>query len=820
MGDAEAQRVTEGGTQKSALARSRAQSQLARLNGVEGGASAAADVNTQLGRLDQQIRSATGEMATQARARGAEVAQKLRADVPALQAKLGEGLQASLNRVEAIRAKAATSLDTARQEARTAVEAKGQEAKARIEARRATDLASLQQVVPGAEASLQESVAQATARVDQDAAQILEQIDAYVAQVAEVRIVDEAVESASADLESAVEAGLGESGGRVDAVLTAVQGAGAQAGGQLGEVEAGIGEVLDGTVNGFKTDATTATAAFEEKLQASTDAANAEYDLALGDARSALDKALAEAGTGWQGQIDTAAKELRGRVDGVLRELDGVVSRVGSEISGAVDEAVRKSERSTLGKIWDGIKSVGSFLGGLVVGIVEGLVDLVVGLVKALATPLFWIIAAVVAVVVVALVLIFGWAAVLTAIVVIGVIAAIAFAGYYVYLAVTTPGLSAYERGKLFGRAVTELALGIVGTGIWARLTGGLGKISRFASVVQRLGSLGDGARLLRRVGSVDELVTLLDKAGDAATAEKLLDRFGDASTVLKRLEGTDDVARLLSEGDDAARAINGADDAAKVVDEAATPTTTAGASSADDIAKLPGRATPVEDAFVEQFRTRNPGSPLTEAELRGKFRDGYRMDESGALAKVGDDVAVQVRQAENQQLLDSPMFQADLNARGVSAERLAWMREKKCPLTFENPQQYETFRRDLAKVLDEAGLGDAQVSMKGTSTTFYSENPKKMLGHHFDANPSELADIDLGLSSAQMVDAMSAAGKGAHPQMPHIFKTRHTVEVYPALKAFAEKWQGILGREVNFVGLTDKAPQALGATDYLVFGK
>ena len=229
------------------------------------------------------------------------------------------------------------------------------------------------------------------------------------------------------------------------------------------------------------------------------------------------------------------------------------------------------------------------------------------------------------------------------------------------------------------------------------------------------------------------------------------------------------------------------------------------------------GRTTPVEDRFVERYRQAHPDSPMSDNELRARFRSGDRLNENGDLHHIPAEDAVAIRRAENEELLNSPQFREDMAARGVSEERIQMMREKKCPLTFDEPEQFNQFRRELNDTLRAAGLDDAQVTMKGTSTTFYSENPKKPLGHHFDANPAELADIDLGLQSTRMVDGMNGAGMPAHPQMPHIFKTRHTVEVFPQLKEFADRWQRILGREVNFVGLTSRTPAPVDATDYVL---
>jgi len=294
----------------------------------------------------------------------------------------------------------------------------------------------------------------------------------------------------------------------------------------------------------------------------------------------------------------------------------------------------------------------------------------------------------------------------------------------------------------------------------------------------------------------------------------------GGVAAVSKLRRGArfiDDGARLL---DDGARLVDnlgaGADDLARVADDLD--------GVVDDFAHLDEagflhRSTALEDDFVRQYRGVYPDTELDELAIRGRFRDHHRFDDVGKLRQLQGREAVVQRQLDGSVLRDSDLFRADLKARGISDERIAWMKSKQAPLSFESPEQYQKFQSELDDVLKKMGLDDAQIDLKGTSTTFYSENPYKPLGHHFDAKADEIADIDLGIASPKMVDDMEAAGMAAHPKLAHIYKTRHTYEVYPDLKAFADKWEAILGREVNFVGLTNRSYPVLDPTDYIVRG-
>jgi len=294
----------------------------------------------------------------------------------------------------------------------------------------------------------------------------------------------------------------------------------------------------------------------------------------------------------------------------------------------------------------------------------------------------------------------------------------------------------------------------------------------------------------------------------------------GGVAAVSKLRSGArfiDDGARLIDDGVRLAdELVEGADDLVRVADDLD--------GVVDDFAHLDEagflhRSTTLEDDFVRQYRSVYPDTELDELAIRSRFRDHHRFNDAGKLRQLQGREAVVQRQLDGSALRDSDLFRADLKARGISDERIAWMQNKQAPLSFESPEQYQKFQSELDDVLKKMGLDDAQIDLKGTSTTFYSENPSKPLGHHFDAKADELADIDLGIASPKMVDDMGAAGMSAHPKLPHIYKTRHTYEVYPELKAFADKWEAILGREVNFVGLTNRSYPVLDPTDYIVRG-
>ena len=129
---------------------------------------------------------------------------------------------------------------------------------------------------------------------------------------------------------------------------------------------------------------------------------------------------------------------------------------------------------------------------------------------------------------------------------------------------------------------------------------------------------------------------------------------------------------------------------------------------------------------------------------------------------------------------------------------------------------QFARFNSELDVAVRQAGLHDAEVGLKGTSTTFYSENPSKPLGHHWDANPAALGDYDLNVTSSKMVDIMRSVGISPSEKYG-VFKTADMQGSFGALNEFRQNWSTTLGRDVNFVGYP--APRPRDITEYILRG-
>jgi hypothetical protein len=176
----------------------------------------------------------------------------------------------------------------------------------------------------------------------------------------------------------------------------------------------------------------------------------------------------------------------------------------------------------------------------------------------------------------------------------------------------------------------------------------------------------------------------------------------------------------------------------------------------------------------------------------------------------------IEQRRADNARLRKGPQLQEDMKKVGVTKEQVALMEAKEVPLGFKSREQFQQFKQDLDVALKKDGLGDADVGMKGTATTFYSENPGKRLGHHWDADPANPGDFDLNLTSKKMVSQMDSSG--IKPSEKYgVFKTQDMETQFPALDDFQQKWSNELGRDVNFVGYPK--PQPRDATEFILRG-
>jgi hypothetical protein len=179
-----------------------------------------------------------------------------------------------------------------------------------------------------------------------------------------------------------------------------------------------------------------------------------------------------------------------------------------------------------------------------------------------------------------------------------------------------------------------------------------------------------------------------------------------------------------------------------------------------------------------------------------------------------GPPAEITERQINNGHLRNSPLFGRDMNRVGVTEADIEAMMQGRKPLGFTSEAQYQQFSEELSEALVADGLADAEIGLKGTATTFYSENPGKPFGHHWDADPANIGDYDLNMTSGTMVDVMDDLGIAVSDKYG-IYRAEDIASNFEALQAFRERWTELLGRDVNIVGLPEAPPRDV--TEYIV---
>lgn len=200
------------------------------------------------------------------------------------------------------------------------------------------------------------------------------------------------------------------------------------------------------------------------------------------------------------------------------------------------------------------------------------------------------------------------------------------------------------------------------------------------------------------------------------------------------------------------------------------------------------------------------------------------------------NDEAFKQRKIENEKLHGDPArLGKDLDTAGIGKEKYDLMKEgdkegggERLPLAFDSPEQFEQFKAELAGLVDSLQVNGKPISAAakviGTSVNFYSGNPKKPLGHHYDRLGAKTGDVDIELMSPELTRAMlqdpasQANEKVVVGGKKTIFKNQiqgaqgqlleggfHSK--FPAFKSLCDKWSKVLGREVDIKLRIDMTP-------------
>lgn len=151
----------------------------------------------------------------------------------------------------------------------------------------------------------------------------------------------------------------------------------------------------------------------------------------------------------------------------------------------------------------------------------------------------------------------------------------------------------------------------------------------------------------------------------------------------------------------------------------------------------------------------------------------------------------------------------------GLIEEQIDDMVLKRVPLGF-SAKEFEEAKLDLLKALRAENIDDGFALIDGSSTSFYSNNPSKKLGHHFKVKGVNKSDYDFKVFSSSFVTTMKEKGYNWKKHEGH-FKSRWVEKEMPAIKEFNRKWSMRLRRNVTVIGVDGKIQNPNAHGDFIL---
>jgi uncharacterized protein YjbJ (UPF0337 family) len=558
-------RALQGSLQRAASARAVGEKWAGQFATLEGGEATAADVRTRAADLATRLIAGAGEARQTCLDHGTKFAADLRQDAADVAARMPEKLTDARGHIDKHQGEALQAIADGVQSARDGIAKSFGESRQQVLDKRAGATDVYDQLAQGTTQQLDEGVRQLTAKLDPIAEDIASHAAQAEAEGARYAVSDEVTATIRQRIAGVVNDALGKLTGASGQAEGALDTARAQ--GQQGAQQqtAGVLGQLDTAGAGMRTSLTGKVASTAGKLGEAATSAVTNLATITPAADTAMAKVVTQGQTRWSDQLTTNVTKLSGGVDDALAHQDSQVSKLDTDLGNQFGDAKAKqdkarSDQSWWSSAWDSFTSfmgdVFSFLGGLVVGFFEAAWELIKGLWDILHTLWGVLILIAIIIIVVLIVVFVGWEALIIA----GVILGLCFAAYYIYLAVTTPGLSPYERGKLFGKALFNIALGVAGIEFeWGELLNvakwvpeavelvrALGSLGKAIELVRAVGGIGKAMELIRALGSVEKLLELAEAAGGIAKLVELIKAAGGAAKLLELAEAVGGLQKLI----------------------------------------------------------------------------------------------------------------------------------------------------------------------------------------------------------------------------------------------------------------------------------
>ena len=552
---AQGDRVQQGAASRAQCARTIGSQWAGKFESLYGGASTASDIRSKANDLASKIESGSSEGRQTCLDHGQKIATDIRKDAGDVASGMSDKLKDARTRIDKDRDDAVKSIDDGVKSARDGITQSFAQTRQQVEQKKGDAGTGYDQLRAGAIAQVDTGLAQVLGKLDAVGQQMQTDVTGMVEGAKQYAVAPDVTAELNAGITRTVaqhETRLGQLGAHGASAFVGVRtDASAAATHQTSTNLAGI----DGAMTGLQTNLSGkidhATAKIDESATSAITDMQSLTPKAEGDLQQGVTKGQGE----WNKQLTDKIGTLSGRVDSILSQQDSQLSRLDSDLGNQYTDAKQKSDDAKRDKpwyegAWDAVKSGVSaafeFVAGLVVGFFEAAWELLKGLWEMLKTPLGWLLLAIVVILAVIVVVLFGWEALIIA----GIIIGLCMAVYYVYLAVTTPGLSPYERGKLFGKALFNVVLSFVGVEVKGsnllRFTRWGGLIPQAIRLVQEAGSIGKAIQLIRAVGSIKTALQLVEALGSVERVLQLVQDAGGASKLIPLIDRVGGVKNLL----------------------------------------------------------------------------------------------------------------------------------------------------------------------------------------------------------------------------------------------------------------------------------
>ena len=556
---AQGDRVQQGAASRAQRARTIGSQWASKFESLDGGASTASDLRSKANDLASKIESGASEGRQTCLDHGQKIATDIRKDAGDVAGGMSDKMKDARTRIDKDRDDAIKSIDDGVKSARDGITQSFAQTRQQVEQKKGDTGTGYDQLRAGAIAQVDTGLAQVLGKLDAVGQQMQTDVNGMVEGAKQYAVAPEVTAELNAGIGHAVaqhETKLGQLGAHGASAFIGVQtDANAAATHQTSTILAG----MDGAMTGLQTNLSGKIDHAASKIDESATSAITDMESLTPKAEGDLQQGVTKGQGEWNKQLTDKIGTLSGRVDSILSQQDSQLTKLDSDLGSQYTDAKQKSDDAKRDKhwyesAWDAVKSGVSaafeFVGGLIVGFFEAAWELLKGLWEMLKTPLGWLLLAIVVILAVIVVVLFGWEALIIA----GIIIGLCMAAYYVYLAVTTPGLTPYERGKLFGKALFNVVLSFVGVEVEGsnllRFTQWGGMIPQAIRLVQEAGSIGEAIQLVRAVGSIKTALQLVEALGSVERVVQLVQEAGGASKLIAlvdRVGGVENLLRLIA---------------------------------------------------------------------------------------------------------------------------------------------------------------------------------------------------------------------------------------------------------------------------------